>query len=193
MQTFQNQKNQVVISSKGLGSMGYGPGGAIGTHIALNRKTILFDGDGGFIQNAQELGVISARHLPIKIFVFSNDGYASIRNTQKKYFAGNYVGCDARTGLGFPNLELFAASFGINFYRLEKLTDMSAVLQIINDDNPWLVEVIVGADQEFIPRINSRITEEGSMESNPLHKMWPELNEELSSVVFKYLLNDGAS
>jgi acetolactate synthase I/II/III large subunit len=193
MQTFQNQKNQVVVSSKGLGSMGYGPGGAIGTQIALNKKTILFDGDGGFIQNAQELGVISARQLPIKIFVFSNNGYASIRSTQKKYFAGNYVGCDANTGLGFPNLELFAASFGINFYRLEKSIDMNAVLRMINDENPWLVEVVVDADQDFIPKINSRITQEGSMESNPLHKMWPELNEEVSSVVFKYLLNDGAS
>jgi acetolactate synthase-1/2/3 large subunit len=193
MQTFQNQENQIVISSKGLGSMGIGPGGAIGTQIATNKKTILFDGDGGFIQNSQELGVISARNLPIKVFVFSNDGYGSIRTTQKKYFGGNYVGCDAGTGLGFPNLELYAASFGIRYHRQSGDDDLSSIIQIINDENPWLVELNVDPKQEYIPKINSRITPEGSMESNPLHQMWPELSSELSSVVFRYLLSDRAT
>jgi acetolactate synthase-1/2/3 large subunit len=191
MQTFQNQPKQVVMSSKGLGSMGIGPGGAIGTQIATGKKTLLFDGDGGFIQNSQELGVISARKLPIKIFVFSNDGYSSIRTTQKKYFSGNYVGCDASTGLGFPNLELYAASFGILFYRSEAELDFGKMNEILNDNNPWLIEVIVDSDQEYLPKINSRITQGGSMESNPLHKMWPELSEGQSSVVFKYLINTG--
>jgi len=191
MQTFQNQPNQVVMSSKGLGSMGIGPGGAIGTQVATGKKTILFDGDGGFIQNSQELGVISANQLPIKIFVFSNDGYSSIRTTQKKYFNGNYVGCDASTGLGFPDLELYAAAFKIDFHRFSSESKFEKVLEIINDEKPWLIEVEVDPNQEYLPKINSRITEGGSMESNPLHIMWPELSSELSSVVLKYILNDG--
>lgn len=191
MQTFQNQPNQIVMSSKGLGSMGMGPGGAIGTQISTKKKTLLFDGDGGFIQNSQELGVISARNIPVKIFVFSNDGYGSIRTTQKKYFAGNYVGCDAKTGLGFPNLELYAEAFGIKFHRLSLSVNYADVEKIINDEHPWLVEVIIDPNQEYVPKINSRITPEGSMESNPLHQMWPEVSPDLSSVVFKYLLDDG--
>lgn len=191
MQTFQNQPRQVVMSSKGLGSMGIGPGGAIGTQLATGKKTILFDGDGGFIQNSQELGVISAKRLPIKIFVFSNDGYSSIRTTQKKYFDGNYVGCDASTGLGFPDLELYAGAFKINFHRFTAASKFEKVMEIINDDNPWLIEVEVDPNQEYLPKINSRITEVGSMESNPLHIMWPELSDELSSVVLKYLSSDG--
>ena len=191
MQTFQNQPNQIVMSSKGLGSMGIGPGGAIGAQIATGKNTLLFDGDGGFIQNSQELGVIAAQRLPIKIFVFSNDGYSSIRTTQKKYFSGNYVGCDASTGLGFPSLELYAASFGISFYRSEGEVDLEKLTTIINDDKSWVIEVVVDPEQEYLPKINSRITESGSMESDPLHLMWPELSEELSSVVFKYLLDTG--
>ena len=192
MQTFENQPKQIVMSSKGLGSMGIGPGGAIGTQIATGKITLLFDGDGGFIQNSQELGVIAARHLPIKMFVFSNDGYSSIRTTQKKYFSGNYVGCDASTGLGFPNLELYAAAFGINFYRSESNMEIDKLAKIVNDDNPWLIEVIVDPDQEYLPKINSRITPSGSMESNALHAMWPELDDEHSRVLFKYLTGDGA-
>jgi acetolactate synthase-1/2/3 large subunit len=192
MQTFENQPRQIVMSSKGLGSMGIGPGGAIGTQISTGKITLLFDGDGGFIQNSQELGVIAARNLPVKIFVFSNDGYSSIRTTQKKYFSGNYVGCDASTGLGFPNLELYAAAFGINFYRSESKIEIDRLTKIINDADPWLIEVIVDPDQEYLPKINSRITPSGSMESNALHVMWPELNDEKSRVVFKYLIDNEA-
>jgi acetolactate synthase-1/2/3 large subunit len=192
MQTFENQPKQIVMSSKGLGSMGIGPGGAIGTQIATGKITLLFDGDGGFIQNSQELGVIAARNLPIKIFIFSNDGYSSIRTTQKKYFSGNYVGCDASTGLGFPSLELYAAAFGINFYRSESNIEIDKLAKIVNDYNPWLIEVVVDPDQEYLPKINSRITPSGSMESNALHAMWPELDDEQSRVVFKHLIDDGA-
>jgi acetolactate synthase-1/2/3 large subunit len=191
MQTFRNQPKQVVISSKGLGAMGIGPGGAIGTQISTGKNTLLFDGDGGFIQNSQELGVIAAQSLPIKIFVFSNDGYSSIRTTQRKYFSGNYVGCDASTGLGFPNLEHYAESFGISFHRSEGEIDLEKLSEVINDDKPWLIEVVVDPEQEYLPKINSRMIQGGSMESNPLHQMWPELTEELSSVVFKYLISDG--
>lgn len=187
MQTFQNQENQIVLSSKGLGSMGIGPGGAIGAQIATGKKTLLFDGDGGFIQNSQELGVISAKNLPIKMFIFSNDGYASIRTTQKKYFSGNYVGCDSQTGLGFPDLDLYSAAFRINFLRLTVDFDWKIVKEIINDEKPWLIEIPVDPEQEFLPKINSRITGTGSMESNPLHVMWPDLSEQVSSIVFRYL------
>ena len=187
MQTFQNQKDQIILSSKGLGSMGIGPGGAIGMQIATGKRTLLFDGDGGFIQNSQELGVISARNLPIKMFIFSNDGYASIRTSQKKYFSGNYVGCDAATGLGFPDLELFASAFNVNFLRLSKEIDWDLVIGIINDQKPWLVEVKIDPEQEFLPKINSRITQSGSMESNPLHIMWPDIDSQVSSIVFPYL------
>ena len=187
MQTFQNQENQIILSSKGLGSMGIGPGGVIGTQIATGKRTLLFDGDGGFIQNSQELGVISARNLPIKMFIFSNDGYASIRTTQKKYFSGNYVGCDSETGLGFPDLALYSAAFRINFLRLTVDIDWKIVEEIINDEKPWLIEIPVDPEQEFLPKINSRITETGTMESNPLHIMWPDIVDEVSSIVFRYL------
>ena len=66
---------------------------------APNRRTFLVEGDGGFTQNLQELGTVSVNHLNLKIFIFDDNGYASIRMTQKNYFGGRYVGCDVNTGL----------------------------------------------------------------------------------------------
>ena len=74
---------------------------------------MLLEGDGGFTQNLQELATVSMNDLPLKMFLFSNEGYASIRMTQRNYFDGGYLGCDTKSGLGFPDwAELFAA-YGI--------------------------------------------------------------------------------
>jgi acetolactate synthase-1/2/3 large subunit len=104
MQSFNQKFGQVIITNKGLASMGYGLAGAIGAALAdRNRKTILVEGDGGFAQNLQELATVSVQNLNLKMFIFANNGYASIRMTQKNYFNGAYLGCDIESGLGFPD------------------------------------------------------------------------------------------
>jgi acetolactate synthase-1/2/3 large subunit len=61
-------------------------------------------------RNLQELATISANKLNVKIFLFANNGYASIRMTQQNYFGGAYLGCDLESGLGFPDWgKLFEA------------------------------------------------------------------------------------
>ena len=117
MQMISQKFGQVIIANKGLASMGYGLAGAIGASLAHpKRRTILFEGDGGFAQNLQELATVKVNELPLKIFIFANNGYGSIRMTQKNYFGGAYLGCDTQTGLGFPDWEILFRSFGIVFY-----------------------------------------------------------------------------
>ena len=98
MHAFEQKLGQIIITNKGLASMGYGLPGAIGAAFT-GKRTILVDGDGGVLQNIQELGTIAANHLPIKMFIFCNEGYASIRTNQKTHFKGNYIGCDRKTAL----------------------------------------------------------------------------------------------
>ena len=100
--------------------MGYGLSGAIGASLSMPKnRTVLIEGDGGFIQNMQELGTVAINKLNLKIFIFHDNGYASIRMTQKNYFGGGYVGCDEETGLGMPNWKYLAKTFGLNYLKLK--------------------------------------------------------------------------
>ena len=72
--------------------MGYGLPAAIGACISNNRKTtVCIEGDGSLQQNIQELATVAYHKLPLKLFVLSNDGYHSIRQTQTNYFPDNIV------------------------------------------------------------------------------------------------------
>lgn len=188
MQTFENKKNQIIISSKGLGSMGIGLAGAIGTAISTRGQVWLFEGDGGFAQNIQELGTLEINDLDVKIFIFSNNGYASIRSTQKRYFEGNYVGCDGQTGLGLPNLKKISEAYGIRYeaipvgsYSAEEMALM------LREPGPTIIEIFLDVDQAYLPKIDSRLALDGSMESNPLHIMNPEISEAQKKLYFKYI------
>ena len=189
MQTFAQKVGQRIVTNKGLASMGYGLSGAIGAAFAGDgRRTILVEGDGGFTQNLQELGTVAANKLNLKIFLFDDDGYASIRMTQKNYFGGRYVGCDIATGLGIPNWDLLFQAYGIPVMRLYPGYETDPdFLAAFNAPGAAAFLVHIDPTQTYFPKITSRITAAGSMESNPLHRMTPDLDDETSARVFRYL------
>jgi len=189
MQAFQQKLGQIVVTDKGLASMGYGLSGAIGASYANpGKRTILIEGDGGFAQNIQEVGTVAVGNLPLKIFIYDDGGYASIRMTQSNYFNGEYVGCDRETGLGLPNWLPFFASYGVRAHTLDTKNAFSnEVLAMLNDDFPAAFIVPIDPEQTYFPKIASKVMPDGMMQSNPLHLMSPELSEEVARRVFKYL------
>jgi len=193
MQAFAQKQGQILVTDKGLASMGYGLSGAIGAAIAKpDSRVILVEGDGGFTQNLQELATVAANQLNLKIFLFSNHGYASIRMTQKNYFGGAYLGCDEESGLGFPNWSLLFAAYGIPFQQLEPgwIHDQ-ANLGAWASVGPAAFEVPLDPEQTFFPKISSRVKADGGMESNPLHLMSPDLGEEECRRLMRYLQRSG--
>ena len=189
MQTFAQKLGQRIVTNKGLASMGYGLSGAIGAALAANgRRTILVEGDGGFTQNLQELGTVAANHLNLKIFLFDDDGYASIRMTQRNYFGGRYVGCDIATGLGIPKWELLFPAYSVPVMRLGPGFESDpAFLKAFNEPGAHAFLVHIDPNQTYFPKISSRVTASGSMESNPLHRMTPDLDEATAAKVFQYI------
>ena len=189
MQTLCQSHSQRIISSKGLASMGYGLSTAIGSAFANPEKQVfLVEGDGGFAQNLQELGTVAANNLPIKIFVWANNGYASIRMTQRNYFNGAWVGCDSETGLGLPDLEQLAKTYRIPYIKMtNKLFEDNEMRAILKGLGPAIIEVPIDPEQTFYPKITSSVQTDGSMKSNPLHFMSPGLPDQLSEKVFKYI------
>lgn len=189
MQTFGQREGQVVVSNKGLASMGYGLSAAIGAALAHpGRHTVLLEGDGGFAQNLQELATVAVNDLPLKMFVFANEGYASIRMTQRNYFGGQYMGCDIQTGLGFPDWKLLFKAFGIDVLSIDPGDPFKAdVRRALRDDRPWGFIVPIDPEQSYFPKISSRVTASGAMESQPLHLMTPDLLPDLARQVFAYV------
>ena len=178
MQCFRNSSNQRIISNKGLASMGYGLAGAIGVGLANpTRRVLHLEGDGGFLQNLQELGTIPQQGLNIKSLIFDNSGYASIRTTQKRYFGGNYVGCDNLTGLGIPRWKSIAEAYGLEFVSLTVDNWRFELIEAINSSQATIVRVPVNPEFEYLPKISSRVLDDGTMESNPLHIMEPKVTD----------------
>jgi acetolactate synthase-1/2/3 large subunit len=189
MQSFLQKSGQIVISNKGSAAMGYGLSGAIGLAVAAKgRRTILLEGDGGFSQNVQEIGTAAINKLPLKIFIFDDHGYASIRMTQSNYFGGKYVGCDIQTGLGMPNWVKLFSAWEVPAYHLqpEYQTDPE-FLKLLDAPGPAAFIVPIDPLQTYFPKITSRVLPGGGMESNPLHRMTPDLDEAQYARFARYL------
>ena len=183
------QTGQTIITDKGLASMGIGLSGAIGVALAdRSRRTLVVEGDGGFIQNLQELATVAVNRLNVKIFIFANDGYASIRSSQKNYFGGAYLGCDIASGLGFPDWEPLFKAFRIPVITLDDTGLESPSAQAaLESVGPYGFIVPIDPEQTYLPKITSRIMASGSMESNPIHLMTPDLPADVAESVFRYL------
>jgi acetolactate synthase-1/2/3 large subunit len=123
------------------------------------------------------------------IYLWVNNGYASIRMTQKTYFQGAWLGCDTESGLGFPDWPTLFASFDIPVLAMGPEGFASkATQQFIRDHGLYAVLVPIDPAQTFLPKISSYITPSGGMKSNPLHKIGPELPVDLYERMAPYLL-----
>jgi acetolactate synthase-1/2/3 large subunit len=190
MQALQLRADQQLVANKSIGAMGYGLSGAVGAALANPRRQVfLTEGDGGFAQNLQELGTLAATAANVKVFVLNNNGYASIRMTQRNYFGGAWIGCDAQTGLGLPSWEALARAYRIPFTQLDADSGLDApfVRSLLEADGPALIEVPIDPDQTYYPKISSAVRADGSMQSNPLHRMSPDLPADVERRVIAYL------
>jgi len=190
MQSFQQKRGQIVVNNKALASMGYGLSGAIGAALAHpSKRVVLVEGDGGFAQNLQELGTVCAQGLRMKMFIFANRGYASIRMTQRNYFGGAYLGCDQDTGVGLPEWTSLADSYGLPSAVLDpdSRLDPENVKDLMGAEGPALFVVPLDPEQTYFPKISSRLGDGGAMESNALHLMTPDLPPDIKTLVMPYL------
>lgn len=174
------RSGQRIFHTAGLGAMGYGLPMSIAVCIGSGcQQTILVDGDGGFQFNIQELETVRRLQLPIKFFVLNNDGYASIRASQKAYFGQAQIGADAATGLTVPNLSKIAASYDIAAVVIEDQSKLRKdVRRILEMSGPVVVDVRVIPDEVRAPRLQSYQKPDGSFVSKPLEDLFPFLPRE---------------
>jgi acetolactate synthase I/II/III large subunit len=193
MQAFKVKSGMRIFNTEGLGSMGFGIPAAIGGCIASDRQnTICIDGDGGFVMNIQELETVKRLNLPIKFFVLNNQGYGSIRSSQKNYFNERYVGCGASSGLTLPDPLKMAQAFGIKTARIDNHQNIEGIIRsIVLDSDPVVCEVMISPQQFTAPRVTSVQRPDGTMLSKPLEDLWPFLDREefMANMIVPPLLN----
>lgn len=171
---FRNKPGQRVFLTSGLGSMGYGLPAAIGACLANGSKPMVaVESDGSLQLNLQEFGTLAAQRLPISLIVMNNGGYASIRNTQRNYFAGRYIGTGPEAGLMLPDLERIAATYGLPFVRISDAADLGKLQEILATPGPRLIDLQLTPSETLYPKVAALPQADGSMLSMPLEDMSP--------------------
>lgn len=168
-------KRQRYIASGAQAEMGFTLPAAIGVCIARKGQEVLgITGDGSFQMNIQELQTLVHHKLPVKLFVWNNDGYLSIRATQNKFFEGRFIGTDSASGVSFPDIEKIAVAYGIEYFRIDTIQDIEKKMpDIMSKTGPVLCEVKIVRDQEVIPSVSSKKLEDGRLVSAPIEDMYP--------------------
>jgi acetolactate synthase-1/2/3 large subunit len=165
--------NQRYITSSAQAEMGFTIPACIGAAFAKKSDVIGVTGDGSFMMNLQELQTIVHYNLPVKLFVWNNEGYLSIRTTQKKFFDGREIGTDADSGVSIPSIRKVVESFNIKYVFADSNNLEEAIQYTIQYNGPIVCEVMCEKWQEVVPTLMGKKNDDGSITAKPLEDMYP--------------------
>jgi acetolactate synthase-1/2/3 large subunit len=159
--------------------MGYDLPSAIGASFAGNkdntRRVICFAGDGSLQMNIQELQTLKTSDRNVAVVVLNNGGYLSIWQTHENFF-GRVIGATPASGVDFPDFEAVAKAYGIKVATIRSVDDLTCMDALLLENGPLLLNIVVDPRQEFVPRIKSRVDENGKFITPELDDMHPFLD-----------------
>ena len=179
-QVLKIKEKQTLMTSTGLGEMGFGLPGAIGASFGRNKgEVICLNCDGGMMMNIQELQTIDHYKLPIKIFIFNNDGYLMIKHTQKNLFAGNYTAVNKDTGVTCPDFKKIANAFNMKYFYIKTWNDFNKnISKILKQKKPMIIDVMMDPEQNFHPKLSTSKNIKNIIVSPPLEDLSPLLSRD---------------
>ncbi len=170
---FSNKENQRIFLTTGLGAMGYGFPALVGVN-KLNKQLFLYESDGSAMMNLQELQTLKTIGSKAKIFLINNNGYASIRNTQRNFFKGRYIGTGSNSGLDTPSISKLSCSLGIKSFKCKSLKELESKLdKYLIKDELILFEIFVQENENLFPKCSTHNTDNGNFISAPIEDMSP--------------------
>ena len=152
MQYYKFMKTRTLLSSCGLGAMGYGLGAAVGGCIGAGRKkTVLWTGDGSFAMNLIELATAVSQKLPIIVIVMNNGVLGMVRQWQCQFYGARYSQTTLNRATDFVKI---AEGFGARGYRAESLEQLKAILDDhFNSPTPVVIDCVIDKDERVLPMI----------------------------------------
>ncbi len=138
---FQFTQKRSIVTSGGLGTMGFGLPAAIGAHIGDPDRTVcLFLGDGGLQMTIQEFGVIMENRLPIKMILLNNSYLGMVRQWQELFFEKRY----SFTPMCNPDFIGIAAAYNIPAKQITNREDLpQAIDEMLSTEGPYFIDVSV--------------------------------------------------
>ena len=187
-QAFKLKNGQTFHTNSGHAPMGWGLPAAVGAFFAKNKtkkkeRVMCLTGDGGFQLNIQELATIMHHKIPIKIFIFNNAGYLTIKQTQQLGFNGRIMGADKKSGLSFPNYKKLAETYKMNYFKIKSNKNLKESLKFaVNSRGASICELIMDPNEEQVPKAINKRTPEGKSVPTKFEDMYPFLSkQELNS------------
>ncbi|MGI6710032.1 MAG: biosynthetic-type acetolactate synthase large subunit [Bacilli bacterium] len=152
VQYYKFQKPRTLITSGGLGTMGFGMGAAIGSCIGKNyKRTILFTGDGSFGMNLNELATAVSQKLPLIVVIINNNVLGMVRQWQTSFYEKRYSSTILDRKTDFVKL---AEAFGARGYRATTLNELNYIVkECINTESPVVIDCVVDKDDRVLPMI----------------------------------------
>ena len=169
MQSFELKIGQRVFSAFGNSPMGYSFPAAIGASIASRKKRVIcIDGDGSFQINMQELQTVVNEKLPIKIFIYNNNGYGIIKQFQSLYLGGRYNA--SGKGVSIPNYKKIARAYDIQYMSVSRNSSSNRIIKkALKSKNACIIEVFIHPEQKIVPKLAF---------GNPIEDLEPQLSRE---------------
>ena len=140
-----------IITSGGLGTMGYGLPASMGAKVARpDKDTVVFIGDGGFQMTIQELGTIASNNIGVKIVILNNNFLGMVRQWQERFFEARYSFVDIQS----PDFITIAKGYGISGLKVSDRKDLAAAIDtMFAKEEPFLLEVKVEKKENILPMI----------------------------------------
>ena len=150
-QYYPYQNERQLVTSGGLGTMGFGIPAAIGAKIANpDKEVILFVGDGGFQMTNQELAILNIYKVPIKVVMLNNHSLGMVRQWQESFYEGRTSESVFDT---LPDFQLMAQAYGIKNYKFDNPETLARDLEVITEDVPMLMEVDISRKEQVLPMV----------------------------------------
>ena len=160
MQVLDLVGDQRLFTNTGCAPMGYGLPAAIGA--AVSSKIVCLEGDGSLHLNIHELQTMKHYNLPIKLIVINNDGYLSIKISQKTFFKGNYVASEKGSGVSFPNYEKVVKAYQLPYYSIKDNNSVQPTLtEFLSQEGPSVLEVFTDPEEFHEPKVVASLDAEG--------------------------------